>query len=120
MRRRPVAPKHNLAVCGSGERTRVAPPESFHGRESPLTRDDAARIGASDRFLCDTAEARVADVHWCGIRAGATGSHPMGQTAQPAVVAGMVDPGGSTSGTDHAIAPEISFALTPFFDLHAS
>ena len=29
MRRRPVAPKHDLAVCGSGERTRVAPRSHF-------------------------------------------------------------------------------------------
>ena len=85
-------------------------PSHFMRKESPLTREDAGPIGTSDRFPCDTAEADVADVHSCGIREARAASHPMGQTAQPAVVAGIVDPGGATSGTDHAIAAEISLA----------
>ena len=75
-----------------------------------MTREYADPNGALDRFLCDTAEAHVADVRLCGIRGGGSSSFPMGQTAHPAVAAGMVEPGGATSGTLQAIAPAISFA----------
>src|SRR3954470_4475402 len=66
--RGPVAPKHGLAVCGYVDPTRVPPAESFHGKESPLTREYARPIGALERFPCDTGEADVADVRRCGIR----------------------------------------------------
>src|SRR3954464_1939621 len=99
------ATKHGQAVCGSVDPTRVPPAQSFHAKESPLTREYADPNGALDRLLCDTAEAHVADVRLCGIRGGGSSSFPMGQTAHPAVAAGMVEPGGATSGTLQAIAP---------------
>lgn len=86
---------------------------SFQGGESPMTWGFAGRSTALIAFMCDTVVACVAGVgQWgvCDARTDLRGDWRLGQTAQPAVFAGTAIPGGATSGTDHAMAFEISRA----------